>query len=191
MKKSRLLGELCVVIASLWLASTANANLLGDTITCDADSPKAFTCTPSPAVVGSGVEFTIGYMGEDHFFVDVIDSAVKITASPLAHPGIGWGFNLSGLDWNGTGNLIGFKNFFSNVGPLIPPDLRFPTGVIASDILISPHSVHFDLSTSTWEPGDYVSFDLIGVSSVPIPPSAWLLGSGLLGLVGVARKKSA
>lgn len=28
------------------------------------------------------------------------------------------------------------------------------------------------------------------VSAVPIPAAAWLLGSGLLGLVGVARRKT-
>jgi len=36
-----------------------------------------------------------------------------------------------------------------------------------------------------------VSFDNIVVSTVPIPPAAWLFGSGLLGLIGVARRKKA
>lgn len=31
----------------------------------------------------------------------------------------------------------------------------------------------------------------IGVSAVPIPAAAWLFGSGLLGLVGIARRKKA
>lgn len=30
----------------------------------------------------------------------------------------------------------------------------------------------------------------ITIASVPLPPAAWLLGSGLLGLVGVAKKKT-
>lgn len=42
-------------------------------------------------------------------------------------------------------------------------------------------SVH----TSAWV------FSGINVSSVPVPAAAWLLGSGLLGLVGVARKSKA
>jgi hypothetical protein len=33
--------------------------------------------------------------------------------------------------------------------------------------------------------------DFQGVSEVPVPAAAWLFGSGLLGLVGVARRKSA
>ena len=33
--------------------------------------------------------------------------------------------------------------------------------------------------------------ELYGVSAVPIPAAVWLFGSGLLGLVGVARRKKA
>jgi len=33
------------------------------------------------------------------------------------------------------------------------------------------------------------SLTIYGVSPVPIPPALWLFGSGLLGLIGVARKK--
>lgn len=35
------------------------------------------------------------------------------------------------------------------------------------------------------------SANLISVTAVPIPAAAWLLGSGLLGLIGVARRKAA
>jgi len=31
----------------------------------------------------------------------------------------------------------------------------------------------------------------VRVGSVPLPPSLWLFGSGLLGLVGISRKKVA
>ncbi len=36
--------------------------------------------------------------------------------------------------------------------------------------------------------GDFV-YSLAGVSAVPIPAAAWLLGSGLFGLVGMARRR--
>jgi hypothetical protein len=32
------------------------------------------------------------------------------------------------------------------------------------------------------------TFTVTGASSVPVPPAAWLLGSGLLGLIGVRRR---
>lgn len=35
------------------------------------------------------------------------------------------------------------------------------------------------------------NFNVNGIHAVPIPASAWLLGSGLLGLIGVARRKAA
>lgn len=43
---------------------------------------------------------------------------------------------------------------------------------------------HFDLNFKTY-------YDDNLVSAVPVPAAAWLFGSGLLGLVGVARRKQA
>jgi hypothetical protein len=42
----------------------------------------------------------------------------------------------------------------------------------------------------TWLSG-YGVDDLILTTAVPIPPAIWLFGSGLLGLIGIARKKAA
>ena len=41
------------------------------------------------------------------------------------------------------------------------------------------------------EGGTAVSIDLIRYNAVPIPAAVWLFGSGLLGLIGIARKKTA
>ncbi|MHB8256710.1 MAG: VPLPA-CTERM sorting domain-containing protein [Acidiferrobacterales bacterium] len=38
-------------------------------------------------------------------------------------------------------------------------------------------------------PGDNANFDITSMTVVPVPAAVWLLGSGLLGLVGVARRK--
>jgi hypothetical protein len=39
--------------------------------------------------------------------------------------------------------------------------------------------------------GPNTTSELVQVSAVPIPPAVWLFGSGLLGLVGMARRKKA
>jgi hypothetical protein len=36
----------------------------------------------------------------------------------------------------------------------------------------------------------YDNFNLAGTPAVPVPAAAWLFGSGLLGLVGVARSRN-
>ena len=90
-------------------------------------------------------------------------------------------------------------------------DFEFPAPMIATGIsvttatdllgsLLAPGSFNFDAT-----PGKYfVSFigfadtDVpqlgqygIEISQVPIPAAIWLFGSGLLGLVGIARRKKA
>jgi len=47
------------------------------------------------------------------------------------------------------------------------------------------------LTFMSLEPGAYgPAIDNVDVATVPIPPAAWLLGSGLLGLVAIRRKRT-
>ena len=72
---------------------------------------------------------------------------------------------ISGVALPGTDN-INWQNFsFSNEAGV--------TNV--NSILISP--------------SDYISIYAFEVQSVPLPPALWLFGSGLIGLIGVARRK--
>jgi hypothetical protein len=67
--------------------------------------------------------------------------------------------------------------------PLIPDSIGgspMPTGPFAG------YSINLDLGT----PGSMV-LTSIEASPVPIPAAAWLFGSGLIGLLGVARRKAA
>ena len=54
-------------------------------------------------------------------------------------------------------------------------------------MLLSGHLAHLENLDGF---GTYINFDNIMVSAqIPIPPAIWLFGSGLLGLIGIARKK--
>jgi len=85
---------------------------------------------------------------------------------------------------------FGDQDFFS--GTSEPADLSFferlPTDVTS---FLDPNS----LSQFTWVPGGFSFYTLTGAqvtnTVVPIPAAAWLFGSGLLGLIGVARRRKA
>ena len=60
-------------------------------------------------------------------------------------------------------------------------------GVSGSPMIDGPFlgmNVNFDIGSGN-------SLTVLSVSSVPVPAAVWLFGSGLLGLIGVARRKAA
>lgn len=101
----------------------------------------------------------------------------------------GWGY-----DWNGIPfiSLGGSPNF--------PEDTGVATMVCGStceigDSFILDYAAHvYDLpgNNLTGFGGVPYYLHLEGtISAVPVPATVWLFGSGLLGLIGIARKKSA
>jgi len=71
---------------------------------------------------------------------------------------------------------------------------RATTGLVAchAEELIDPAEDPFAAGFAGWT----AQWDLHGVmdpihTAVPVPAAVWLFGSGLLGLVGVARRKKA
>ena len=77
-------------------------------------------------------------------------------------------------------SLLGIKETSPFRGPVYDVDLGSIGGALLFDrVVISPN-------------GDIPEvFDNLQFNAVPIPPALWLFGSGLLGLVGIARKKAA
>ena len=70
-----------------------------------------------------------------------------------------------------------------SLSPVSDGPLSHPAGV-SSDI-----GILLDFALSA---GDTVTFNTrFDVTPVPVPAAVWLFGSGLLGLVGVARRKKA
>lgn len=91
-------------------------------------------------------------------------------------------------------DIIGADSDFHAGGPAVPVDAQFDTGAITPTVvkelwvmypnpdfeivkIFSPHA--FELESI------YIETQ----STVPVPAAAWLFGSGLLGLIGIARRR--
>ena len=93
-----------------------------------------------------------------------------------------------------------FADFTSPFGFLQDGTLDFSVGQVCCTGTNPPNSFDgalmslwgYGLPDAPFEPDGYLGLDLrLELTAVPVPAAAWLFGSGLLGLVGVARRKSA
>jgi len=122
---------------------------------------------------------------QDSFLIEIapgfkIDSIVATTANIIAPAGF-------------SSSLGVYKDSFSNT--VLWTYMPFNTSSAA--LLLSESGTGL-YSFSVYgqgasEAGDFsLDYSLqIGVSAVPIPAAVWLFGSGLLGLVGIAKRKKA
>ncbi|MDH5571873.1 MAG: VPLPA-CTERM sorting domain-containing protein [Gammaproteobacteria bacterium] len=95
---------------------------------------------------------------------------------------------------------------FETGGTLVSPD-TITVGGLYSSVAVSNHAfydyINIDTSTAgilgtgriaatydvTWRISDYTA-TRTAISTVPVPAAVWLFGSGLIGLISVARRKS-
>lgn len=66
-------------------------------------------------------------------------------------------------------------------------------GVIDPYLTVDPtwqYASYFTVQQeSTLNPGEWVAITRDYLNPVPVPSAAWLFGSGLIGLIGIARRK--
>lgn len=84
-----------------------------------------------------------------------------------------------------TGAMLGSDYLGSPTTTYNSPELRGLESEDSYSFGGSTLNVHLWAST----PGDYIR--VITLSAVPVPAAVWLFGSGLLGLIGVARRRKA
>ena len=195
MKKGFSFSKLAAIMCgTLLLSNAAQASLVGDTITLSVagDPDYYFTSlgtTTVNAVVGAGVEAKAQYSILPNFpdpgwNIDVGASSFTIT---LVDNGAGFGpeLALSDLNWitgGGPGRIITGVNLTAVNG----------TGLTNASILdFGADFVTVDLGEGGGgEPGWSATYTM-ETTVVPVPAAVWLFGSGLLGLIGMARRKAA
>ena len=111
-------------------------------------------------------------------------------------------FDIEGyFDWVGSGGQSGrelFQGTYFSDDTLMFSGYQLidPVGILLGNYagLVTPdgNTIVGDWDSGvvpgSGEPGDFVA---VRTSAVPIPAAAWLFGSGLLGLVGIAKHKKA
>ena len=195
MKKSRLLGVVCASLFTFCLSTSTHAASLFDVQ--DGGNGVSIGNASGPGLIEVHVDF-------------VNLNPVWLVFASLGSPSEQMTFrfnNLTGLDWTD------FHIEFASDDPSAPVSFNVP--VIAPDTDPS-HILDVGINENTGLPdAAWISFNTpegsglsVGaftdagvaffslqfqptVVPVPIPAAAWLFGSGLLGLVGMARRKKA
>lgn len=188
-----LFSSLCTILFGMaGMAQAATWQVLGGSVSVAPDSnasSPAFNATLSPGIPGTLIEGS--YQGADEIFRGLYVASDD--------PNFAWNYR---MDF--------YTAEFSNAGsPLAPPGINLAGGYAdMSSFRISWYEVGFESAGATLVPlllnadGSYrLIWELQGgfsssgtatmsmdIAAVPLPAAVWLLGSGLLGLVGVNRR---
>lgn len=214
MRMSHLIvGFLCFAIQQ-----AASASLLGDSVTGYAATliPSIsfeeiyFDTT---ATVGSNEEFSgtdsVGTTVVLEYYADLDESSITIGVRHLTEFAIVLSSNLlrfefGSIDWTGPSPITGIE-LDSVFGQELWPnetDVNAKWAGWGEDTPTPPawnpiwddvnKTITIDATGGFTIPNGYdvwAKFNI--VTAVPIPPAIWLFGSGLLGLIGIARRKKA
>lgn len=193
MTKSHLLGAMCVL--SLILPASSEASVI-----LNIDDPLVNQHT----IVLDPVTFTVtadGFVGgiifEDFFLTPNTHSGRHMSTAMTAQIDGEDIFSIDGVTTNGT--------YLGTVTILDPDDLWYNINtsdhfavtlgqtvtIGGTTSFLNPHlseiNTEFDQTATLWDEGSIALSS--STSLVPTPSAIWLLGSGILGLVGMASRK--
>lgn len=102
----------------------------------------------------------------------------------------------TGIALDDTGNIFistpritGLPLLSNSIYVFNPSDLLNPLRIASFDNPVG--ELTFDEAGNLYAIDNVDNFSIIKLSSVPIPSAVWLFGTGLLGLIGIARRRKA
>ena len=189
MKKSRLLVAMCACLVMFSIKTNAALVIENLSIT---SSNVSFDMSGIVDVAGPSEldSFLFGVVGNNTSWINTLTSQGSFSKNGGTYDFTSvWG-RINDSDWgtylftNGADTIV--------VGDVVDISYSingsFNPGLIDANNFVVQAGVY---SSATH--GKIIQAELItgGVSTVPLPATVWLFGSGLLGLIGVARKKTA
>jgi len=154
------------------LAAPVQASLIGDSVDIVGCFPTLDTCTaPTTTTIVSGTADSFTYGAS---VTNIEANSVIITLGNGISGGVFNGIVISGIDWVGEPGRVLTSALLTN---------NTATGITPDDITFDDHTLFINLESAG--SGSFA----IELAAVPVPAAAWLFGSGLLGLVGLARRK--
>jgi hypothetical protein len=167
----------------LAFSSTAQATLIGDTVTCSI-STFVLDCSTPTAVVAPAPEFILSVAARPQFLVDIGASSIAVTlfSGGFSLSQSGAVLQLGSLD-DSAGDIVGIANFITTG----------TTGIDASDVAFTAHTATLNLDESAWTNGNeaVARFDLIvrsAAAAVDEPGSVATIGIALAAL-GLSRRR--
>ena len=182
-----------ILSTSLLVTTAAQASLIGDTVIYDRYH-HGVTQSHLTNTVGAGEEFyeDIAFGGGIHTDLGAnsirLDFSVTMSFPDAPNNYIAW----TDLNWIGSPNDVvsGVTVTFDNA------NIFEPVGQLrtfsASNISFDDHAVYLDLAGYQFNRNSYVDIQLQAgpsTTTVPVPAAAWLFGSGLLALGGMASRR--
>lgn len=212
MKKSYILGMFfsCVFIFSIFtpayaalitykatgVVTTDNVGVIGDTVddwwyigTYTIDDSTTLTDVGGEEVyVGAITNYTVEF-----YYYTFTGSNADLTVgdgSPGSQADL-----IAGTDWSPTGQAPPAHTLFSvqlfsltdSDGTAISSN-EIPSSATMTNIALFELAT-FKIQMDSFSSANYVEGTITSIEAVPIPTAGWLFGSGLLGLVAIARRK--